>query len=281
VAFELRAQDAGEKLEQLDRRLKAGLREYFRRYGDKSADRGTGGLPSHYELRRSNGGTVEVEIHGLSGHMGALYENDNALIKAAYMLGAVDFRTPRRSEGWTIRLLDQPQSSTLLLEGGQGFVPTHSMGQIKTRLASAVQGAYRHYARSTWRRLPYFRDAAPRLSFAKLHNEAFQSDPAAPAVADALSAAEDAGIELPPTVRGWEVSSDARIFAHLRPGLSVFTTGPGRLALAHSDEERISIEELSRGTLMLALFLLRHGGITGGEVSAEPSDSRGAYRSNP
>jgi acetylornithine deacetylase/succinyl-diaminopimelate desuccinylase-like protein len=273
VAFELSAQNAGEKLEQLDRCLKAGLREYFRRYGDKSRDRSTGGLHGHYGLHPNKAGAVELRVQGLSGHMGALYENDNALIKAAYMLGAVDFATPRRSEGWTIRLLEQPQRSSLVLEGGQGFVPTHSMERIKTLLGSAVHRAYRRYARSTWRRMPYFRDATPRLSFAKLHNEAFQSDPAAPAVAHALSAAADAGIGLSHPVRGWEVSSDARIFAHLRPGISVFTTGPGSLALAHSDQERISIEELARGTLMLTLFLLRHGGLAGGDVDADPADS--------
>jgi hypothetical protein len=74
-----------------------------------------------------------------------------------------------------------------------------------------------------------FRDTTPRVSFSKLHNEAYQSDPASPAVAQAILAAGDAGIDLRRPVLGWEVSSDARIFAHLRPGLSVFTTGPGRL----------------------------------------------------
>jgi acetylornithine deacetylase/succinyl-diaminopimelate desuccinylase-like protein len=99
------------------------------------------------------------------------------------------------------------------------------------------------------------------VSFSKLHNEAYQSDPASIAVTRALAAAEETGIDVhrPPT--GWEVSSDARIFAHLHPGISVFTTGPGKLALAHSDEERITIDELCRGVLMLTLFVLRHGGI--------------------
>ena len=134
------------------------------------------------------------------------------------------------------------------------------MDQIKSRLSTAVQRAYRRYARTTWRRIPYFRDTTPRVSFAKLHNEAYQSDPASPSVAQALLAAEDAGIEVHRPLLGWEVSSDARIFAHLRPGLPVFTTGPGRLALAHSDQEQITIDELCAGTLMLTLFVLRHGG---------------------
>ena len=103
VAFELQAQGAEAKLDRLGSGLKTGLREYIRRYGDK--------MRSHYDLWPTAAGTVELHVHGLSGHMGALYENDNALIKAAYLLEAVR------------------------------FTPTHSMDQIKTRLSSAVQRA--------------------------------------------------------------------------------------------------------------------------------------------
>lgn len=81
-------------------------------------------------------------------------------------------------------------------------------------------------------------------------------------MADAQLAAEDAGIEVRRPAVGWEVSSDARIFAHLRPELTVFTTGPGSLALAHSDQEQITIDELSASTLMLTLFLLHYGGLS-------------------
>jgi acetylornithine deacetylase/succinyl-diaminopimelate desuccinylase-like protein len=94
------------------------------------------------------------------------------------------------------------------------------------------------------------------VSFAKLHNEAYQSDPGSPAITAALLAAEQARIVVSRPPVGWEVSSDARIFAHLRPEVTVFTTGPGSLALAHSDQERISLEELSASTVMLTLFLL-------------------------
>jgi acetylornithine deacetylase/succinyl-diaminopimelate desuccinylase-like protein len=261
VAFELSTENTESGLDQLDSRLKGGLQEYIRRYGDKSTgEQSAAGLRRHYDLLSTAAGNVELHVHGLSGHMGALYENDNALIKAAYLLQGLKFGAEADAEGWGIRLLVQPSGSPLLLEGGQGFVPTHSMDQIKSRLSTAVQRAYRRYARSTWKRIPYFRDATPRVSFVKLHNEAYQSDPASPAVAQALLAAADAGIDARHPVLGWEVSSDARIFAHLRPGLPVFTTGPGKLALAHSDQERITIDELCSGTLMLALFVLRHGG---------------------
>jgi hypothetical protein len=255
VAFQLTPEGAEADLQRLDSRLNTGLHEYIRRYGNK--------VQSHYDLRTTEAGTVELHVRGQSGHMGALYEKDNALIKAAYLLEGLKRLPEDGGDGWRIRLLDPSPQSLLLLEGGQGFVPTHSMDQIKSRLSTAVQRAFRRYARTTWGRVPYFRDATPRVSFAKLHNEAFQSDPAARAVVDALSAAGDAGIAIRRPVLGWEVSSDARIFAHLRPEVTVFTTGPGKLALAHSDEEQITVAELCRGTLMLTLFVLRHGGLVG------------------
>jgi len=201
--------------------------------------------------------------------MGALYENDNALIKAAYLLKDVEFASSKEGGKWGIRLKNGDALSSLVLEGGQGFVPTHSMERIKSRLSRAVQRAYRRYARFTWKRMPYFRDTTPRLSFSKLHNEAYATDPDSQAVSEALLAAEATGIEVQRPVLGWEVSSDARIFAHLRPDLTVFTTGPGKLALAHSDQEQITISELSASTLMLTLFLLRFGGFHSSQSGLE------------
>lgn len=267
VAFVLTAEKPEATVEQLDSRLEAGLQEYICRYGDKAAEGGSGGsaakLQRHYDLHPTPSGEIELRVHGLSGHMGALYENDNALIKAAYLLKDVEFASMKGGGKWDIRLINGDDLSPLVLEGGQGFVPTHSMEQIKSRLSEAVQRAYRRYARYTWKRMPYFRDTTPALSFSKLHNEAYATDPDSQAVSEALLAAEAAGIEVHRPALGWEVSSDARIFAHLRPDLTVFTTGPGKLALAHSDQEQITIPELSASTLMLTLFLLRFGGFHG------------------
>jgi acetylornithine deacetylase len=265
VEFVLTAEKSEATVEQLGSSLEAGLQEYICRYGDKAAEGGGSAavLARHYDLHSTPSGEIELRVHGLSGHMGALFENDNALIKAAYLLKDVEFASMKEDGKWGIRLLNCDDLLPLLLEGGQGFVPTHSMEQIKSRLSVAVQRAYRRYARYTWKRMPYFRDTTPRLSFSKLHNEAYETDPDSQAVSEALIAAEAAGIGVHRPALGWEVSSDARIFAHLQPGLAVFTTGPGKLALAHSDQEQITIPELSASTLMLTLFLLRFGGFHG------------------
>jgi acetylornithine deacetylase/succinyl-diaminopimelate desuccinylase-like protein len=268
VEFVLTEEGGGTGVRQLESHLNSGLQEYIRRYGDKSAEGGSGGstanLQRHYDLHPTTSpGEIELRVHGLSGHMGALYQNDNALIKAAYLLKDVEFASFKGDGKWGIRLINGDDLSPLVLEGGQGFVPSHSMEQIKSRLSEAVQRAYRRYARYTWKRMPYFRDTNPRLSFSKLHNEAYATDPDSQAVSEAVLAAEAAGIEVQRPALGWEVSSDARIFAHLRPDLAVFTTGPGKLALAHSDQEQITIPELSASALMLTLFLLRFGGFHG------------------
>lgn len=276
ISFVLTAEKPVATVEQLDSRLEAGLQEYIRRYGDKAAKGGSGGsaakLQRHYDLHPASSGEMGLTVHGLSGHMGALYENDNALIKAAYLLKDVEFVSMKGGGKWGIRLINGDDLSPLVLEGGQGFVPTHSMEQIKSRLSAAVQSAYRRYAGYTWKRMPYFRDTTPALSFSKLHNEAYATDPDSQAVSEALLAAEAAGIEVHRPPAAWEVSSDARIFAHLRSDLTVFTTGPGKLALAHSDQEQITVDELSASTAMLTLFLLRFGGFHGSQSGA-PADS--------
>jgi acetylornithine deacetylase/succinyl-diaminopimelate desuccinylase-like protein len=46
------------------------------------------------------------------------------------------------------------------------------------------------------------------------------------------------------------------------PDLEVVTTGPGRLTDAHSDSERIDVNDIAAMSAMLALFILEHGGST-------------------
>ena len=98
VAFDLRTEDAESRLDKLETRLKSGLQEYIRRYGDKGAVKRSGAgsehgaavrLPRHYDLLPTPAGRGELQVYGLYGHMGALFENDNALIKAAYLLEAL------------------------------------------------------------------------------------------------------------------------------------------------------------------------------------------------
>ena len=101
-----------------------------------------------------------------------------------------------------------------------------------------------------------------QLTFEKLHNDAFEGDPNAPAVELAARAAELCGMRQGSDgdILGFKVSCDARLFAHEYPAMTVLTAGAGRLNLAHSDEEQIDLEELRRVVAFLVLFVLLQTG---------------------
>ncbi|GAH09697.1 unnamed protein product, partial [marine sediment metagenome] len=125
----------------------------------------------------------------------------------------------------------------------QGFVPTHRIDEIRKRVHRAVLRGARRYLIEQGHPQPAESIAA--TTFEKLHNDAFEGDPNAPAVELAVRAAELCGMRQGSDgdILGFKVSCDARLFAHEYPGMTVLTAGAGRLNLAHSDEEQIDLEE--------------------------------------
>ncbi len=229
-----------------------GLAGYVARYGDKTRelDPGTGvpKVAAHTSIE-SRGATVHLEVHGKAGHMGAIHLCDCALIKAAWLIDRITAAGGRVS-------LAAGEGAETLLEGGQGFVPTHSIEEVMRRLRDAAErGATRYAAR-----LGLGADAARRLldvGFEKLHNDAFAGDMGSSVLACMQAAWEDCGRPWQPP-RGWQVSCDARLFHRL--GHDVIVWGPGDLRLAHSAEESLSIEEAMDALSVLVLFTLRAGG---------------------
>jgi acetylornithine deacetylase/succinyl-diaminopimelate desuccinylase-like protein len=246
----------GTSLDRITRSLEQGLRTYVSRYGDKSmvldSESGKPKVERHYSIEPLEGG-FRLAIWGCSGHMAAILENDNACTKAAFLIEQI-LRTDPEVE---IRFPGAEVPDPLLLEGGQGFLPTHTLEEIERRIEAAVQRACRRYA-----------DGSPippvTVGFEKLHNDSFDGDPDSQGVRDALMAAESVGIEVRRPVVGWTASCDARLFAREHPDLTVLTSGPGALRYAHSDSEQISMKELARSSAMLALFLLIHSGAVAG-----------------
>jgi len=232
--------------------LEQGLQAYVKRYGDKSKvldpESGKPKVERHYSIEPIGDG-YRLAIWGCSGHMAAILENDNACTKAAFLVEQIVNADPEVD----IRFPGAAVPDPLLLEGGQGFLPTHTLADIKQRTEDAVQRACRRYAAGS--RLP-----AVTVGFDKLHNDAFDGEADSEAVRDALRAAESVGIEVRRPVVGWTASCDARLFAREYPDLTVITSGPGALKYAHSDGEHIAMEELARSSAMLALFLLIHSG---------------------
>ncbi len=244
--------------------LEAALAEYTGIYGDKTrvndAQTGRPLVARHYDLKCS-GRRARVTVHGATGHMGAIRERDGAITKMAFLVNQLA-RSRARLEmaaGGPVRLdLAKPVGDSLVLEGGQGFLPTHEIEEIMSRLQGAAARGARNFLQPAGR-LASAEDAV-RVTFGKLHNAAFEGDADSSSMRHALAAAKAAGLPDQQPVLGWTVSCDARLFATEHPGMDVLTFGPGELAHAHSDQEQIVVRDLARAAEFLALFLLRQTG---------------------
>lgn len=249
--------------------IQAALAGYTGYYGDKSQtlDPATGKpmVPRHYEIR-AEGPCLKIDVYGAAGHMGSIRERDGAITKMAHLVrGLVASRGQIETSGGAFRLvLDQNRgtvqdsASALVAEGGQGFVPTHTIEEIMARLRNAAQRGAENYLRRVGRMEP--RADTVTVTYEKLHNVAFDGDPNSRSVSNAKAAAHAVGIWKDEPVLGWTVSCDARLFATEHPGMPVLTFGPGQLVYAHSDQEQIDIEEIRAAAEFLAVFLLLQTG---------------------
>lgn len=240
--------------------LDEALIEYVARYGDKTKEADDTGRPKvakHFDVKvlpSQEGQRVRVDVHGKSGHMAAVRACDNAITKAALLFGALLKNSHKYPNIRAFGLMsDVPESDpqhTLVLEGGQGFTPSHTMAQIKSRVTEAAVDAVRKYCRLRGRR---FDANMVRVSFERLHNDAY-SQPADSAPMKALlDACAAAGVNAPTPV-AWETSCDARIYHHKGHPVAIF--GAGKLHVAHSDQEYVDLDDLSRALAVSTLATL-------------------------
>jgi acetylornithine deacetylase/succinyl-diaminopimelate desuccinylase-like protein len=247
--------------------LAAGLAAYVGLYGDKTKVKDPATqkpmVVRHYDLRKQNHRLI-VDVHGAAGHMGSIRERDGAITKAAYLVRSLVISKARLEQlGGAVHLklgdeLEQTSNGRLVLEGGQGFVPTHNIAEVMRRLEQAAGRGAEAYLRRIGRNGPG--NDVVRITYEKLHNVAFDGDPNSSAVAHAITAARACGISKDEPVLGWTVSCDARLFATEYPGMPVLTFGPGQLVHAHSDHEQIDIDEIRAAAEFIAAFLLLHTG---------------------
>jgi acetylornithine deacetylase/succinyl-diaminopimelate desuccinylase-like protein len=244
--------------------LESGLAAYVGLYGDKTkvADPATGKpvVSRHYDLRRAGNG-FEVTVNGATGHMGAIRERDGAITKMAHLLRSLIFSKARLvASGGPVRfdLEGHPDGHGLVLEGGQGFVPTHGIDEVMERLRQAASRGAESYLRRCGQSSTGTEAVA--VTYEKLHNVAFDGDPDSATMRNAIAAAKTCGLWKGGPVRGWTVSCDSRLFASEYPGLPVLTFGPGELAFAHSDQEQVALDDVVKAVELLALFLLRQTG---------------------
>jgi acetylornithine deacetylase/succinyl-diaminopimelate desuccinylase-like protein len=213
--------------------------------------------------------------------MGAIRERDGAITKMAHLVrslvaskakleasagGRVCFELAPHPDviglseiaNRQLPIANKQPSSSLVLEGGQGFVPTHDINEVMQRQRRAAQRGAENYLRRLGR--PERGEEVVTVAYEKLHNVAFDGDPDSPSVRNAIAAAKACGLWKDEPVLGWTVSCDARLFATEYPGMQVLTFGPGQLAFAHSDQEQIALEEVRQAVEFLAVFLLKQTG---------------------
>jgi acetylornithine deacetylase/succinyl-diaminopimelate desuccinylase-like protein len=256
----------GEQTELLVRDcLEAGLASYLGLYGDKTkvTDSATGKpmVARHYDCQREGDG-YNVAVHGATGHMGAIRDRDGAITKMAHLVRSLVASKAKleASAGAPVRfeLGGKPYGDILVLEGGQGFVPTHGIIEVMERLRRAACRGADNYLRRLGR--PERGEDVVTVAYEKLHNVAFDGDPDSPSVRNAVATAKVCGLWKNEPVLGWTVSCDARLFATEYPEMQVLTFGPGQLAFAHSDQEQIAVDEIRAAVEFLALFLLKQTG---------------------
>jgi len=244
--------------------LDAALVAYTGVYGDKTKamDPATGNpiVARHYDLSPSDN-ALKVDVHGATGHMGAIRERDGAITKMAHMVRSlVASRARLVSSGGPLQLVlgGPPHGDPLILEGGQGFLPTHGIDEVMTRLRQAAARGADNYLRRMGR--PEKAEDLVSLAFDKLHNAAFDGDADSPSVRNAIAAAKASNHWTGGPVLGWTVSCDARLFANEYPGMQVLTFGPGHLPHAHSDQEQIELADIQAAAEFLAIFILNQTG---------------------
>ncbi len=243
--------------------IDAAVREYVQRYGDKTKEvdpeTGKPKVERHYKLQVIGAGsspTLRLDVYGKAGHMGAVARCDGAITKAAFILLALMQAGKAFAQIQAqAKLADAAgEVDPLVLEGGQGFVPTHDMDQVMKRLQAAAAQGVQDYCR--FRGLPY-RPEMSQVRFDKLHNNAFASPVDSAGMRSFRWAYEALGKPWP-EVTGWQVSCDARIFA--KAGNSVVTFGPGSLKEAHSDREYLDLRQMQEGLTLSVLQAMKLGG---------------------
>jgi len=328
VSFVIRGIKDNKILSKLKDAIDVGLEKYIKKYGDKTkiinGVTGKKKVDRHLDIEYLNkclgisklpltlippspplakGGASEelsskdviIAVYGSTGHMGSILENDDAIIKWAYIGRKVIELKLKEKLDFQIELADFDSSENLILEGGQGFLPTHNIEEIQERMRSACVRGVKEYLNlfglvNVQRTRVIARDEVPKQSrdcfayarndvlteyslgldgnaidcvvtYDKLHNAAFDGDPASPSMKEALRSGIDVGIiSKDAPVRGWDVSCDARLFATEYPGMPVITAGAGELKSAHADDEHISIPDLLKAIQFTTLFLLRETG---------------------
>jgi acetylornithine deacetylase/succinyl-diaminopimelate desuccinylase-like protein len=245
----------------LNEQVQMGLKRYCSCYEDRTEEIDTetqkSRLKEHYRLAlidQANGQyRFKLEFFGIGGHMSALLLCDNALIKSGYVLESLIANLQSRPEMTVDFALaeDAFDFHRLLVTGGVGFTAVHPMTELQKRMKAAVARGLERYAKTAGK--SQVSSDAIRMTFDMLHNESYASPVDCPAMKAMESAYQTMNLPWPKPL-AWRASCDSRIYGN--NGYDTVTFGPGNLADAHSDHERIAIAELQKGLEIITLATL-------------------------
>jgi len=220
--------------------------------------------PTGLRITPANRGAVwfKLEVEGRSVHMGRITEGVNAIEKTCFLMHRMKeyerrlieesrnvplfekFREPVQVNFGTISGDGWPSMvcGRVILEGGVGFLPNKNLAGIKKELAEVIETSgddwiINHY----------------KLSYPKLHNDAYAIPADHPLVEAVRQATVDSGRT--PEVEGFVASCDGRLFNKVGR-MPVVVFGPGRLEDAHSDSERIETGEIRTAGEILVRTIL-------------------------
>ncbi len=211
----------------------------------------------------ANRGAVwyKIEVTGKPVHMGRIREGVNAVEKMAEVMKELrryekkliaesdhplfrEYQQPVQVNIGTIKGGDWPATVAgwAEMEGGVGFLPNKRLEEVQEELRAILAN---------------FPDAwtkeHSRVSFPKLHNDAYETPVNDPIVAGLTEAAGLSG--LTPKVTGFIASCDGRLYNRVGK-MPTVVFGAGSIRDAHSRGENISITEVLKASEVLANYLL-------------------------
>ncbi|HNQ34853.1 MAG TPA: ArgE/DapE family deacylase [bacterium] len=211
----------------------------------------------------ANRGAVwyKIEMQGVPVHMGRIREGVNAVEKMAEVIPVLrqyENKLIAESNHPLFREYEQPVQVNIgmikggdwpamvagwaEMEGGVGFLPTKSLEDVQKELTALLQN---HPD-------PWVREKS-KVSFPKLHNDAYETrldDPLVTGLKESAVAAGASG-----KVTGLIVSCDARLYAKVGQ-MPTVVFGPDSIKQAHSREESLSIDEMVKASEIIARYLL-------------------------
>lgn len=220
--------------------------------------------PTELKITPANRGAVwfKLELFGKSVHMGKIWEGVNAIEKFCYLYPKFkEFEKKLIEESKNVPLFERFKQPVQLnfgvikgggwpsmvcgkveIEGGIGFLPNKTLKEIKYEFENIIKNCGDQWIISNY-----------RLSFPKLHNDSYSIPIDHILVKTMEKACFESGFQ--PVVEGFIASCDARLFNKVG-NMPVVVFGPGSLNDAHSDHEKIKIEDIKKaGEILLRTIL--------------------------